>query len=348
MTTRVDLVGLTKHFGSVHPVEDFSLAIQPGRVTALLGPSGSGKTTLLKMIAGVLRPTSGDILFDGESVVDLPAPERDAPMVFHNALLFPQLTVEDNVGFGLRMRKTPPAERSGRVAEMLELVGLHDLRTRRPEQLSGGQQQRVALARALVVSPRLLLLDEPLANLDPDLRNEMRELLLSVQRSLGLTMLLVTHDQEDAIVVADHVALIRNGSLVQEGVARDFFERPASAWVAMFFGAGNLIPGERTNNEVVTPLGRLRVIAESPASGPVLVTIRPEAVVLDAVEGQANTFEGTVIAAEFRGSYIRMQLTAGGLNLEATAPVDDAKGHAVGDTVRVALPPDKLWSLPAE
>ena len=236
MTTRVDLVGLTKHFGAVHPVEDFSLTIQPGRVTALLGPSGSGKTTLLKMIAGVLRPTSGDIRFDDESVVDLPAPERDAPMVFHNALLFPQLSVEDNVGFGLRMRKTPPTELSRRVAEMLELVGLEDLKTRRPEQLSGGQQQRVALARALVVSPRLLLLDEPLANLDPDLRSEMRELLLTVQRSLGITMLLVTHDQEDAIVIADHVALIRSGSLVQEGAVQDFFMRPASAWVAMFFG----------------------------------------------------------------------------------------------------------------
>ncbi len=348
MTTRVDLVGLTKHFGSAHPVEDFSLTIEPGRVTALLGPSGSGKTTLLKMIAGVLPPTSGDIRFDGESVLDLPAPERDAPMVFHNALLFPHLTVEENVGFGLRMRKTPPTERSRRVAEMLELVGLRDLGTRRPDQLSGGQAQRVALARALVIAPRLLLLDEPLANLDPDLRSEMRELLLTVQRSLGLTVLLVTHDQEDAIVVADHVALIRSGSLVQEGVARDFFERPASAWVATFFGAGNLIPGERTNNDVATPLGRLRVIAGSPASGAVLVTIRPEAVVLDAVADRVNTFQARVIAAEFRGSHIRMQLTAGGIDLEATTPVDDAKGHAVGDTVRVALPPEKLWSLPAE
>jgi putative spermidine/putrescine transport system ATP-binding protein len=348
MTTRVDLVGLTKHFGAVHPVEDFSLTIQPGLVTALLGPSGSGKTTLLKMIAGVLRPTSGDIRFDGESILDLPAPQRDAPMVFHNALLFPQLTAEDNVGFGLRMRKTPPAERSRRVAEMLELVGLQDLRTRRPEQLSGGQQQRVALARALVVSPRLLLLDEPLANLDPDLRGEMRDLLLAVQRSLGLTMLLVTHDQEDAIVVADHVALIRNGSLVQEGVVRDFFKRPVSAWVATFFGANNLIPGERTNNEVVTPLGRLRVTSESPAMGHVLVTIRPEAVVLDAVEGQANTFQGRVIAAEFRGSHIRMQLKAGSIDLEANVPIDDAKRHAVGSTVRVALPPEKLWPLPAD
>ena len=347
-TTRVDLVGLTKHYGSAHPVEDFSLTIEPGRVTALLGPSGSGKTTLLKMIAGVLQPTSGDIRFDGESVLDLPAPERDAPMVFHNALLFPHLTVEDNVGFGLRMRKTPATERSRRVAEMLELVSLQDLGTRRPDQLSGGQQQRVALARALVIAPRLLLLDEPLANLDPDLRGEMRELLLTVQRSLGLTILLVTHDQEDAIVIADQVALIRSGSLVQEGVPRDFFERPASAWVATFFGAANLIQGERTKSEVVTPLGRLRVMSESPAMGPVLVTIRPEAVVLDAVEGQANTFQGRVIAAEFRGTHIRIQLTAGGVDLEAAIPVDDAKGHAVGDTVRVALPPDKLWSLPAK
>ncbi len=348
MMTRVDLVGVTKHFGSVHPVEDFSLSIQPGRVTALLGPSGSGKTTLLKMIAGVLRPTSGDIRFDGESVLDLPAPERDAPMVFHNALLFPHLTVEDNVGFGLRVRKTRPAERSRRVAEMLQLVGLQDLGTRRPKQLSGGQQQRVALARALVVSPKLLLLDEPLANLDPDLRSEMRELLLNVQRSIGLTMVLVTHDQEDAIVIADQVALIRDGTLVQEGVAREFFERPASAWVAMFFGAGNLIPGERTNNEVVTPLGRLRVISESPAFGPVLVTIRPEAVVLDAVEGQPNSFQTRVIAAEFRGTHIRMQFTAAGVDLEATIPVDEAKSYAVGDTVRITLPPEKLWSLPAE
>jgi putative spermidine/putrescine transport system ATP-binding protein len=348
MTTRVDLVDLTKHFGSAHPVEEFSLTIEPGRITALLGPSGSGKTTLLKMIAGVLRPTSGDIQFDGESVLDLPAPERDAPMVFHNSLLFPHLTVEDNVGFGLRMRKTSPTERNRRVAEMLELVGLQDFGTRRPEQLSGGQQQRAALARALIIAPKLLLLDEPLANLDPGLRGEMRELVRTVQHSLGFTTLLVTHDQEDAIVIADHVALIRSGSLVQAGVARDFFERPASAWVAIFFGAGNLIPGERTNNEVATPLGRLRVIAESPASGTVLVTIRPEAVVLDAVEDQVNTFQARVIAAEFRGSHIRMQLKAGGLDLEATIPVDNAKSHAVGDTVRVTLPPERLWSLPAE
>jgi putative spermidine/putrescine transport system ATP-binding protein len=269
-------------------------------------------------------------------------------MVFHNALLFPYLTVEDNVGFGLRMRKTPPTERSRLVAEMLELVGLQDFRTQRPEQLSGGQQQRVALARALVVSPRVLLLDEPLANLDPDLRSEMRELLLAVQRRLGLTMLLVTHDQEDAIVVADHVALIRSGSLVQEGVPRDFFERPASSWVATFFGASNFIRGQRTNTEVVTPLGRLRVIPESAASGPVLMTIRPEAVVLDPMEGQANTFRGRVMAAEFRGSHIRVQLAAGGIDLVATVPIDDAKGHAVGDTVRVALPPEKLWLLAAE
>jgi ABC-type Fe3+/spermidine/putrescine transport system ATPase subunit len=348
MTTRVDLVGLTKHFGAVHPVEDFSLTIQPGLVTALLGPSGSGKTTLLKMIAGVLRPTSGDIRFDGESILDLPAPERDTPMVFHNALLFPQLTVEDNVGFGLRMRKTPPTERSRRVDEMLELVGLQNLRARHPKQLSGGQQQRVALARALVVSPRLLLLDEPLANLDPDLRSEMRELLLTVQRSLGLTMLLVTHDQEDAIIIADHLALIRSGSLVQQGVARDFFKRPVSAWVATFFGASNLIPGERTNNEVVTPLGRLRVNSESPAMGHVLVTIRPEAVVLDAAEGQVNTFQARVIAAKFRGSHIRIQLAAGSIDLETNVPVDDAKSHAVGSIVRVALPPEKLWAIPAD
>lgn len=150
------------------------------------------------------------------------------------------------------------------------------------------------------------------------------------------------------VFVADHVALIRSGSLVQEGVPRDFFAPPASSWVATFFGASNFIRGQRTNTEVVTPLGRLQVISESAASGPVLMTIRPEAVVLDPMEGQANTFQGRVMAAEFRGSHIRMQLAAGGIDLVAGVPIDDAKGHAVGDTVRVALPPEKLWPLPAE
>ena len=320
--------------------------LEPALVTALLGPSGSGKTTVLKMIAGVLSPTSGDVRFDGASVLGVPAHKRDAVMVFHNALLFSYLTAAENVAFGLRMRKVPPAERTRKVGEMLDLVGLSGLDARYPDELSGGQQQRVALARALVVEPKLLLLDEPLANLDPGLRDEMRELLVSVQRSLGLTALLVTHDQEDAIVAADHIALIRDGTLVQEGGVRDFFERPATAWVAGFFGAANLIPGDLAQDKADTALGPMRVGTGGPSSGPVLITIRPEAVLLDAADTGENSFDAVVTAVDFRGTHVVVRLAAGDVDLESFVAVDDAAGRAIGDVVRVTLPPGKLWPVP--
>jgi len=349
----IDLNQVNKWYADFHVLKDIDLIVHKGERIVVCGPSGSGKSTLIRCINHLEEHQAGSIVVDGitldKNLKNIDHIRTEVGMVFQSFNLFPHLTILENLTLGpIWVRKSPKKDAQANAMQYLERVKIPEQADKYPGQLSGGQQQRVALARALVVSPRLLLLDEPLANLDPDLRSEMRELLLTVQRSLGITMLLVTHDQEDAIVIADQVALIRSGSLVQEGVSRDFFERPASAWVAIFFGAGNLIPGERTNNEVVTPLGRLRVMSESPALGPVLVTIRPEAVVLDAAEGQANTFEGKVIAAEFRGSHIRMQLTAGSIDLEANVPIDDAKSHAVGSTVRVTLPPEKLWPLPAD
>ncbi len=347
MNTRVDLHGVCKHYGSTVAVDDLSLTVAAGQITALLGPSGSGKTSILKMIAGLLEPSAGDVCFGGESVLGVPAPRRDAATVFHNALLFPYLSVWENVAFGLRMRKVPAEECRRRAGEMLELVGLAGMGTRRPHEISGGQQQRVALARALVVEPRVLLLDEPLANLDRDLRGGMRDLLRSIHRRIGLTVLLVTHDQEDAVVVADHVALIRNGRLVQEGGVEDFFTRPASAWVAGFFGACNFIPGDLREGVLQTSLGALTVGGGTAGPGRVQATIRPEAVRLGGPAG-SNTFTGRVLAAEFRGTHGRVRVEVDGVEVEAVVSPDEVTSHAAGSSVRVTFPAERLWVVAAE
>ena len=344
MSTKVEVAGLTKTFGSTAVVDDLTMTLAPGRITALLGPSGTGKTTTLKMIGGVLRPSAGDVRFDDESVVGVAAARRDAPMVFQDALLMPHLDLGDNVAFGLRMRRVPPAERAVRAAEMLALVGMEDMAGRRPHQLSGGQQQRVALARGLVLEPRLLLLDEPFASLDPDLRREMRQLLLDVQRTVGLTMLFVTHDQEEAVVVADHVVLIRDGRMVQEGGARDFYDRPATAWVARFFGACNFIEGEWGPGGLLTPMGAIRV-EEAGTHGHGVLTIRPEAVPLARDGKTVNTFGGRVTAAEYRGTHVRVRIDVAGVELEASVAPTTAAGVSVGATVNVTLPPSKLWPM---
>jgi len=215
--TQVNLLQLGKAYSGsdTYAVYDLTLDIASGRITALLGPSGCGKTTTLKMIAGLLPPTQGDITFDGQSVLGIPAERRGAVMVFQNYLLFPYMSVGENVGFGLKMRGVDQQTIRRKAAEMLDLVKLPGFEDRRPKQLSGGQQQRVALARALIVEPKVLLLDEPLSNLDAHLRDEMRELILSIQRQLGITTIFVTHDQEEAVVLADRIALIFDGRLHQ-------------------------------------------------------------------------------------------------------------------------------------
>ena len=343
--TQVSINALTRHWpGSARPALDrLSLEIPSGALIALLGPSGCGKTTALKLIAGLVEPTSGDVAFDGRSVLKDPPERRGAVMVFQNHLLFPSMSVAENVGFGLKMRRLPKPRISARVAEMLALVQLPDLGHRRPSELSGGQQQRVALARALILRPDVLLLDEPLSNLDAHLRIEMRDLIRSLQRDLGITTIFVTHDQEEAVVLADRVALILDGALRQYATAEQFYKRPADAAVARFFGGRNFVPGTSGGGLFHSALGPLHLPGDTPL-GPGTLTFRPESIRIGA--GAENTVIARVLDRTFLGTQTRLRLMAGGAEIEALLSPDLVEGLEVGSQVPVTLPRQALWVLP--
>ena len=299
----------------------------------------------MKMIAGLLTPTSGDILFDGKSVLAVPAEKRSAVMVFQNYLLFPYMNVGENVGFGLKMRGVDKGTREKRVAEMLELVQLPDVQQRKPSQLSGGQQQRIALARALIVEPEVLLLDEPLSNLDAHLRDEMRELIRSIQRKLNITTLFVTHDQEEAVVLADKVGLMFDGKLVQFDAPEAFYKRPISQQVAQFFGGQNFIGGVYTDGVFQSAIGTFVVNQPNFPNGEAVLTIRPEAVQF-ASEGEANAVCGLIEASVYHGTYSRYTIKVGEQNLQMISHGQDAHNASNNDAVSLVLSPDSIWLLP--
>ncbi len=236
MSCHLQLIGVTAGYGSAKVLSNLSLEVNPGELVALLGPSGCGKTTILKLIAGLLNPSSGSVVMDGVTVNLVPAEQRRAAMVFQKPLLFPHLSVAENIGFSLKMRKAAAPEIAQRVEQALAQVKLEGFGPRQPGQLSGGQEQRVALARALVSDPKILLLDEPFSALDENLRQEMRQLLKSIHRSLGVTTLFVTHDQNEAAAIAHRIAFVHNGRLEQVGPPRDFYLAPATLATARFFG----------------------------------------------------------------------------------------------------------------
>ena len=345
--TEVSLSHINKSYdGKTAVVSDFNLTIPSGQITALLGPSGCGKTTLLKMIAGLLEPTSGDIAFNGRSVLPIPTEKRSAVMVFQNHLLFPHMSVEDNVGFGLRMRGEKKDDIADRVSEMLALVKLPGYENRKPKELSGGQQQRVALARALIVEPEVLLLDEPLSNLDAHLRDEMRELILGIQRQLGITTIIVTHDQEEAVILANQIAMIFEGELQQFGSPIDFYERPLSERVARFFGGVNFLSGEKIENEVITALGVFQTNSCPQDNGSVLLTIRPENVeILDQLA--PNSFPAHVLSRMYVGTHTRLKIVPKTTNVPIEIITDASGIHTYKETqtVYVHFPPDKIWLL---
>lgn len=344
--TQVTLNALTRHFGDVVAVDHINLDIESGELIAFLGPSGCGKTTTLRMITGLLLPTGGDVLFDGKSMLTVPTEKRGAVMVFQKHLLFPTMNVAQNVGFGLRMRGVKANEIEARVKEMLELVRLPGFETRLAHELSGGQQQRIALARALIIRPRVLLLDEPLANLDANLRLDMRELIRNIQKELGITTIFVTHDQEEAVMLADRVALMFDGVLQQYDVPRAFYDHPLTADIARFFRNDNFLTGTKRGSQVETPLGSLHIAhTEAQADGPVLLTVRPEDVRLG-MAAENNRIEATVQSTVYMGTYTQLLLDVAGQSWRAQGPADYQAQF--GETISIYLPEQRIWLLPQE
>jgi spermidine/putrescine transport system ATP-binding protein len=321
----VRLVGLGKRYGETVAVDGIDLDIRAGEFFALLGPSGCGKTTTLRMIAGFEQPSSGRVLLDGEDLSTVPAHLRPVNTVFQNYALFPHLDVAGNVAFGLRRQKAGRAEMRRRVAEALDLVQLGDLARRRPNTLSGGQQQRVALARALVLRPAVLLLDEPLGSLDAKLRKGLQVELKALQEQVGITFVLVTHDQEEALSMSDRVAVMRSGRLEQVGTPRQLYEEPETSFVADFLGVSNLMTLDVTDGLLRIGDARLRAAggAELGAGGSATVVVRPERIILEPYREAAggNRVPGMVERTVYIGSAIQVivRLATGG-TLQVSVP----------------------------
>lgn len=338
----LELERLTKTYAGGSGVADLTLQVPEGQVTALVGPSGAGKSTVMRLVAGLLTPDAGDIRWGGQSILGLPPDRRGVVLMFQNALLFPHLSLAQNVGFGLRMRGMARDRIAVEVTAMLRKVQLDGLGDRRPHELSGGQQGRGALARALILQPRVLLLDEPLANLDPSLRDEMRGLIRQLQRDTGTTMMVVTHDQSEAVVMADRIAVLLDGRLAQEADPHTIFRRPVSLRVARFFGGANFIPGRAENGVFHGPFGPLTLPLGAP-EGPGTLTIRPEALRLTP---RGPGLPARVLLTEFLGTHSRVTLDLSGARLTALVPPDVAQPLAEGDSVALDLPRDALWMIP--
>jgi spermidine/putrescine ABC transporter ATP-binding subunit len=331
----VHLAGVSKSYGGVAAVRDLDLAIPRGVFFSLLGPSGCGKTTSLRLIAGFEQPSAGAVFIRGEDVTRIPPYRRDFSMVFQSFALFPHLTVADNVAFGLRMRRIGRGERAARVAEALRLVKLDGLAARFPKQLSGGQQQRVALARAIIVRPAVLLLDEPLGALDKSLREEMQVELRQLQRTLGITTIFVTHDQEEALTLSDEVAVMRDGVVEQRGAPRELYERPATEFVAGFLGASNFFDAEIVERGVAKiGLAHVPLATDLPIGAAVRVAVRPEKIRLDGAATKMG-LAARLHEIVYRGSTTHLYLeSASGpivAYLQNTAP--EAAPWRVGDEV---------------
>ena len=341
--TDLSLVNLTKVYGSgVTAVTDLTFTVTAGELLVLLGPSGGGKTTTLRLIAGLLTPTRGDLLFNGRSILSVPPEKRETIMVFQEHQLFPFMSVGDNVAFGLRMRRLDRPTIRRRVLEALTAVHLPDFASRWPDQLSGGQRQRVALARALVVRPKVLLLDEPLSNLDRELRQELREMIRTLQREAGITTLFVTHDQAEAMAIADRVALMLDGRIRQVGPPRDFYEKPADEQVARFLGGANFLRGVKQGHLVQTDVGLLEVAQADLPDGNVLLTIRPEAIEIG-TNGH-NNLPAHVWSYSYRG--LIAQCTAGIHNVELQVIASPFQTYQEGEPIILHLPRERICLLP--
>ncbi|MFI5015702.1 MAG: ABC transporter ATP-binding protein [Hyphomicrobiales bacterium] len=341
---RVVLQHLSKRYGDSFAVKDLSLDIPQGEFLVLLGPSGCGKTTTLRMIAGFVEPSAGSVALGGRDVTTLPPWKRNTGLVFQSYALFPHLTVEENVAFGLEMRKMSGNETRARVEETLRLVRLDGFGERLPRQLSGGQQQRVALARALAFRPDVLLLDEPLSNLDAKLREEVRVEIRELQQKLGITTVMVTHDQDEALSMADRLVVMAQGEVQQVGTQRDLYERPAGRFVASFVGRSNFLDGvakadpTARGNGAFVSAGGLRIACTDQAAGKGTLAIRPEAVSIGAEAAHLdNCFEGVVEYIAYLGSVldIRVRLTPQDRIIVQVANRLGQPLPAIGETLKV-------------
>ena len=341
------LEGLTKHYGSAVAVDALDLTVEKGEFVSLLGPSGCGKTTTLQMIAGFVQPTSGRALLDGIDLVRTKPHKRGLGVVFQSYALFPHATVAENVAFGLEMRGIPRAERDAKVRDALALVGLSGFADRHPRRLSGGQQQRVALARALAIQPAILLLDEPLSNLDAKLREEMQAELRAIQRKVGTTTILVTHDQGEAMALSDRVVVMNRGRVEQIARPEDAYARPASAFVAGFLGRTNGIAGAvaRDASGCLFTVGEFTLLLQGEhACGPALASVRPERLVFADRAGLA----GTVRSRVFQGAHWLFDIATPAGPVSVIRHNDGTAQPCEGDDVRLAWrASDMLLSGPA-
>jgi len=344
---QVRVVNVSKRYGKVEALKDVTLEFASGGLTAILGPSGCGKTTLLRSIAGFIRVDKGQILFDGEDVTPLPPQKRGTAMVFQNYALWPHMTIFENVAYGLRLQKVGTAEIRRRVQEVLELVEIADLsevETRKPGALSGGQQQRVALARALVVNPKVLLMDEPLSNLDAKVRQRLRAELRRLQRQVGITAIYVTHDQEEALALADTIVLMNQGQVIQTGSPQAIYLQPATAFAAEFLGVSNQLEGEA--EEGILRIGTQSLPYETKVRGKVIVIFRASDGRIEDSQNQAIpgqfALTGNLEESLFLGSYYRHYV-----RVDKTLVMVDSTEPRLPGSVRIVLPRDRVQIYPS-
>ena len=357
----IQLKDIVKRFGTLEAVSHVSLEIRDGELFTLLGPSGCGKTTILRLIGGFHKPDNGEIYFDGKPVSSIPPYERNIGMVFQNYALWPHMTISNNITYGLKLKKIPKAEIAEKVSNVLKLVNLSGLENRYPGQLSGGQQQRVALARALVLNPDVLLLDEPLSNLDAKIRVQVRAEIRKLQKELGITTIYVTHDQEEALTLSDRIAVINLGKLMQIGTPRDLYDRPNNPFVADFIGINNLIPGDvkevnpvEKRMTVQTNAGPLICFSDEPfkRGDHCTISVRPETALISQSENRQKEFNciaGTVSFAYYIGNTIRydVEIDSGMLfKVDIQNPIEH-KPFSMGEKVYVSFPIKTTIGIPA-
>ena len=339
----VRLEDLRRSYAGVTALDGLSLTLAPGELVALLGPSGCGKTTAMRLVAGLEEANGGRVLFGGEDVTGLPANKRNVGMVFQAYSLFPHMEAWQNVAFGLQIRHVASAERKQRAIDMLELVGLGKYANRYPSQLSGGQQQRVALARALAIRPQVLLLDEPLSALDAKVRSRLRDEIRRVQLEVRITTLFVTHDQEEALAIADRVGVMQSGKLEQLGPPTEIYSRPATPFVAEFVGLTNRLAGTVRGGRVEVRGVQLPLVQPDVEDGPAIALVRPEAVSLTSNGGaDEGPLVGTVLTVAFLGAVSRVTVDLGDTTVLAQMPTSSASQHPAGTKVRLELRSDPV------